>query len=249
MSARALQALGAPILLALRALREAVTAPPSGTEVLAQLRELGLRSLPLVSVGMACFGIVMVTTAQQQARLFVGNITVVGPAYFELLVRELGPMACSLLAAARASASISAELASMKVNEQLEAWTMCGGNPLGELVAPRILATALSFPILFLLGTCAASASAVATVSLVFGADGLAFVDGRYVGPGDVLSGLAKSLLAGLFVPAAACRRALTAGRGASGVGTSVTQGVVDSAIGCLIADLLVTIGWLLVAR
>ena len=63
----------------------------------------------LVISGMAFFGVVMVTIANVQARKMVGNIAVLGPAYFELLVREFGPFMSAILTAARAGASHSAE--------------------------------------------------------------------------------------------------------------------------------------------
>ena len=64
------------------------------------------------------FGVVI---ADAQARRLVGEISVLGPAYFELLVREFGPIVSALLVAARFGSSCAAELSAMTVNEQVDA--------------------------------------------------------------------------------------------------------------------------------
>ncbi|MHB8876220.1 MAG: ABC transporter permease, partial [Myxococcaceae bacterium] len=140
----ALATLGAPWLLAARSLRQAAKTGLSWREVLRQIHEIGNRSGWLVISGLAFFGTVMVAIAHQQARRFTGDITVVGPAYFQLLVREFGPLTAALLAASRAAASSSAELASMTVNEQVEALEMSAGDPLADLVAPRVVAATIA---------------------------------------------------------------------------------------------------------
>ncbi len=242
----ALAGIGAPWLLLARALRQSFRRGVSLREVLRQAYEMGNRSAWLVVSGLGFFGTVMVAIAHQQARRFTGNITVVGPAYFELLVREFGPLTVSLLAAARAAASSSAELASMTVNEQVEALEMSAGDPLADLVAPRVLASAVVVPALCVLGTVAATASAVATVSLAYGADGFSYMDGRFVDWGDVACGASKAVLCGLFIPAAASARGLSARGGAAAVGSAVTLGVVDAALGCLVIDFFIAVLFLL---
>ena len=213
-------------------------------DVFRQFYETGNRSAALVASGMAFFGVVMVTIANQQAKKFTGNLTIVGPAYFELLVRELGPMLSALLAAARAGAFDTAELASMTVNEQVEALEMSGAEPLSTLVAPKVVASFFAVPILCVFGTLSASLAAVVTANR-FDAIGLAFVDARYIDSADIACGLTKALLSGLYIPAAAAFRGLTAKGGAPGVGNAVTLGVVEACTGCLLIDFIVALAFL----
>ncbi len=241
----ALSAVGAPLLLIARSLREAVRRPVSFREWLHQLYETGNRSAWLVGSGLAFFGVVMVAIGHFQARRFTGNLTVVGPAYFELLVRELGPMVSILLAAAQSGAKSSAELASMAVNEQIEALEMSAGDPLADLVAPRLLASVVALPVLCVIGTLAASASAVLTATHVYGVDGFSFVDARFVDRWDILCGATKAVIAGLYIPAAAAYRGLKARGGAHAVGAAVTSGVVDAALGCMVIDFVVALAFL----
>ncbi|MFO0596826.1 MAG: ABC transporter permease [Myxococcaceae bacterium] len=229
--------LGAQAVLFGRSLRSARREGISGREVLRQMAELGSQSALLIGAGMAFFGTVIVTIAYAQARKYTGNITVVGPAYFELLLREFAPMLTALLAASRQAASTSAELGAMSVNEQVEALELSAADPLAELVAPRIIASTLVLPLLTVVGTFFSTLAAVVTVSYVFGADGRAFMDPAMVEGGDVLCALTKSVVCGAFIPVAASLRGLRAKGGASAVGEAVTTGVVEACMGCLILD------------
>jgi phospholipid/cholesterol/gamma-HCH transport system permease protein len=213
-------------------------------ESLRQLHELGWRSTWLVMSGMAFFGAVMVTVAKVQARKLTGNLVVVGPPYFELLVREFGPVMSALLAAARAGASHAAELSTMSVNEQVEALEMSAGDPYADLVAPRVVAGLVGLPLLCVLGTTAATLSAVATASWAFKVDGTAFMDARFVDGWDVLAGLTKGAGCGLYIPLAAAVAGLSARGGAEAVGEATTRGVVAACFGCLLIAFVVALGF-----
>lgn len=211
------------------------------------LWSLGVGSAPLITVGLAFFGMVLVSIAWAQARKYTGNITVVGPAYFELIVREFAPMLTALLAASRQAASVSAELGSMTVNEQVEALELSAADPVAELVVPRVIASTLALPVLTGLGIAAATLSAVLTVSLAYGVDGTSFADPRFLDTSDVVCALVKSIAVGVFIPLAAAHRGLNAKGGAAAVGNAVTNGVVEACMGCLLLDFVVAAAFLFV--
>jgi phospholipid/cholesterol/gamma-HCH transport system permease protein len=205
-----------------------------------QLDQLAVRSAGLVISGMAFFGAVMVTIADAQARRFTGNLVVLGPAYFELLLREFGPVTSALLVAARYGASSAAEISAMSVTEQLDAIRMCAGDPDSDVVAPRVAAGVLAVPILCILGTASAALSAALTALLVFHVDGWAFLDPRFIDTPDLLSSGAKVILSGLYIPLVAALRSLPARGGSAAVGRATTQAVVAACLGCLVIDVLV---------
>jgi phospholipid/cholesterol/gamma-HCH transport system permease protein len=238
---------GAPAVMLARTVRAGARDGVPWRESLAQLNELGGRSVWLVMSGMAFFGAVLVTIANMQARRFVGNVAVLGPAYFELLVRELGPVMSAMLTASRAGASHAAELSTMSVNEQVEALEMSAGDPYADLVAPRVLAGVLGVPLLCALGTIAATLSAVAVAGLAFGVDGRAFMDPRYVDGWDLLSAGLKAAGCGLYIPLAAAVAGLKAQGGAEAVGEATTEGVVAASLGCLLIDFTVSLAFQLV--
>jgi phospholipid/cholesterol/gamma-HCH transport system permease protein len=212
--------------------------------LLTQLSELGAGSTPLVITGLAFFGAVLVTTAHGQSRQLLGDLSTIGPLYFELLVRELGAVVTAMLVAVRAGALVCAELSTLRVTEQVDALELCAGDPLTDLVAPRVLAGMLSLPLLVAVGTLAATVSAALTAQLAFGADGWAFVDGRYVDQADLFSALLKSVLCGAFIPLAAAAQGLAAQGGTGAIGEATTRGVVIACIGCLVLDLLVAVAF-----
>ena len=235
-----LRSVGAPAILLYRAIAASRRSGIWWREVMRQLVELGARSAWLVGGGLSFFGAVIVIIAYAQARKYTGNITVVGPAYFELMVREFAPLTTCLLVAARAGAGTSAELAAMSVNEQVEALELSAGDPLAELVMPRALASLIALPLLMAIGTVTATLTAVFTVTFVFHADGRSFMDPRFVDGGDLACAGIKAVMCGLYIPCAASWRGLQAKMGAAAVGEAVTAGVVDASMGCLLIDFAV---------
>lgn len=241
-----LRIFGAPAVLFVRTVgalkREGVRRRP----VMEQLVEIGSRSTLLIAAGLAFFGAVMVLIAWAQARKYTGNITVVGPAYFELMLREFAPLFVAVLAASRIAASTSAEIAAMSVNEQLEALELCAADPVAELVSPRLVASVIALPALMIVGVIASSVSANLVVTFVFGADGGAFTDPRFVDGPDVVCALVKAIACGVFIPLVAAARGLKAQGGAPAVGEAVTAAVVEASMGCLLIDFVVAAAFLL---
>jgi phospholipid/cholesterol/gamma-HCH transport system permease protein len=207
---------------------------------------MGAKSSFLIVTGLAFFGAVMVTIAWAQARKYTGNVSVLGPAYFELMLREFTPLLVAVLAASRIGAGTSAEIAAMSVNEQLEALELSAADPISELVAPRWVASMIAMPLLFTVGTAAAALSARFVVTFAFGADGGAFTDARFVDGADIVCALVKALVCGSFIPLAAAGKGLIAKNGAGAVGEAVTNAVVEAAMGCLLIDFVVAAGFLL---
>ena len=206
-------------------------------EVLRQTYEIGNRSMFLVLGGMMFFGAVMMAHGSSQARRVVGDYSVVGPAYFELLVRELGPTFAGVLAAVRLGAAISAEIASMQVTEQVDALRMSAGDPVADLVLPRLLGGIIGIPCLIVAGTTVSAIVAAAVANTFYGADGGAFLDPALVTRGDLTAFVLKTLLYGIWIPAASVWAGWRAQGGAAAVGEATTHGVVWSSVGVLLID------------
>ncbi len=238
---------GATLVLFARTLRSIRREGLSFRQTLVQAYALGASSALLVGMGMTFFGVVVTSIAYAQARKYVGNVTILGPAYFELIVREFAPMMTALLAASRSAAATSAELGAMSVNEQIEALELSAADPIAELVAPRLVASVLSMPALSVIGIATASISAALSVTYLFHADGWSFVDPRFLERGDVLCAFVKSVLCGAFIPLIASVRGFAARGGAASVGDAVTLGVVGACMGCLVIDFLVAATFLVI--
>lgn len=236
-----LRAPGAAALLLVRTARACGVDRLSARACLEQLVELGTRSLWLVVSGMGFFGSVMVTIANAQARKFLGNLDLVGPPYFALLVREFGPAISAMLIAARLGASASAELSTASVTEQAEALEMSAGDPKVDWVAPRLLASLIAVPALTLVGTMVAGLVAALTARS-YGAYGWSFLDGRAVTTMDLACALLKAAACGVYIPLVASQHGLAARGGTAAVGAATTDGVVSACLGSLVIDLIITV-------
>ena len=228
------------ILLGRSTRRAARRGVPRG-EILRQLHEIGFRSLLLVAGGMVFFGAVMTAHGAYQARKVVGDLAVVGPAYFEVLIRELGPTIAGILAAVRIGAAISAEVAAMQVTEQFDALRMSAGDPYSDVAFPRLVAGLVAIPALLAIGTAAATLTTVFVATWAYGADGTSFMDPTFVDPGDIVAFFAKALGYGLVIPLAAVSSGFSARGGPGAVGAATTAGVVSSCMLVLIVDLLIS--------
>ncbi len=207
------------------------------SETWRQFHEVGYHSIFLVAGGMAFFSAVWIAHGAAQARKIIGDLAVVGPAFFQLLIRELGPTFAGILIAVRIGSLLAAELASMKVSEQLDAWKMSVGDPYQDLVVPRLLAGLVGIPCLMVVGTAVSALGSSLVATFIYGADGQAFLDPSYVGKGDLISFASKALGYGVGIPLAGCMSGWKATGGIEGVGAATARGVVWACLVVLATD------------
>jgi phospholipid/cholesterol/gamma-HCH transport system permease protein len=160
------------------------------------------------------------------------------------LVRELGPVVASLLFAGRAGTSLTAEIGLMKAGEQLTAMEMMAVNPMLRVLAPRMVAGAISLPIL------AAMFSAVGVIGgyvvgvLLIGVDSGAFWSQMQAGVdvwADVMNGVIKSVVFGIAVNVIALYEGFECQATPEGVAHATTRTVVTASLAVLGLDFLLT--------
>lgn len=154
------------------------------------------------------------------------------------VARELGPLITAIIVAGRTGSAFAAEIGTMKVNEEIDALTTMGLDPVRFLVIPRVSAATLMTPLLAVM----TNLFGLLGGSMVMRALGFPFV--TYINrvlaavtPADYLGGLVKALVFGLLISGAGCLCGLRTGEGASAVGSSATRAVVSSIIMIVIAD------------
>ncbi len=159
------------------------------------------------------------------------------------MTREIGPVLTSLVIAGRVGAAITAELATMKVTEQVEALETISLNPVRYLVAPRFLGLLLMLPCLVLLGDLMGMFG-----GYVVGTRSLGIASGMYIDTTiqflenkDILTGLLKSAVFSMIITLNSCYQGLSTEGGAEGVGRSTTKSVVISFIMIIVADAIMT--------
>lgn len=166
------------------------------------------------------------------AEIFMVNLVGLG------LVREMGPLLTAVLLAGRTASSFAAEIGTMKINQEIDALTTMGLNPVRFLVVPRIFATMLvttileAFLIVFGLIGCF-----VVMNTLGYTLD--AFLHQLYqsIKPLDCIGGLAKVFVFGWVIAGVGCLHGLKTRFGAQAVGRSTTQAVVSSLIMLVVVD------------
>lgn len=206
------------------------------------LIQIGWLSLPVVGLtalftGGALALQIYAGGARFQAESVVPSIVAIG------MVRELGPVLGGLMVAARVASSIAAEIATMKVTEQIDALVTLSTNPMKFLTLPRILAATLSVPVLVAVGD-----SIGILGGYLVGVTRLGFNPATYLANTvdylqfwDVASGLIKGAAFGFIVALMGCYHGMNSGRGAQGVGRATKAAVVSASVLILAANFILT--------
>ena len=172
-----------------------------------------------------------------QADAMVGGIVVVA------LLRELAPVFTGLMVTARAGSAMAAELGNMRVTEQVDALTTMSVSAVQYLLSPRMVASILMMPLLFILYSVAGTIGAYFVAVSWLNVDPGLFFDKirQFSAPDDLYMGLVKAAVFGFLISAISCRHGFYASGGAKGVGLATTRAVVQSAVAILISNYIIT--------
>jgi phospholipid/cholesterol/gamma-HCH transport system permease protein len=199
--------------------------------------QVGVNALPIVALISFLLGIILAFQAAVPMRQFGAELFVADLVGLSIL-RELGPLMTAILLAGRSGAAFAAEIGTMKVNEELNALTTMGLDPVRFLVVTRILAALLMMPLLTLFadligilgGALTMITFNIPIVSFLHEVDSLVDVK-------DLLAGLAKAPVFAVLIAGVGCLRGLQTQTGASAVGISATRAVVSSIVLLVVVD------------
>jgi phospholipid/cholesterol/gamma-HCH transport system permease protein len=229
-------------LMAGRSLANLATGPRYFPDILDQMDDIGVGSLPIVLMAGFFIGAVMVLQTGSQFTRF-GQTALTGDVVAIALVRELGPTLTGILVAGRSASGIASELGSMLVTEQVDAMRAMGTDPSRKLVTPRVLAGILMLPLLTalndfigLLGGCVASVFSLRLNAVEFWTRAINALDFA-----DIMQGMMKPLVYGFILATVGCYKGLTVRGGTQGVGRATTQAVVVASVMIIGADLFLT--------
>lgn len=220
------------ILLAMRKL------PRSMPLLIEQMRRIGVESLPLVVITSIFTGAVTAVQAAYQLKEFVPKIYL-GTAIYKSVVIELGPVLTALVVGGRVSASIAAELGTMRVTEQIDAMDAMAIEPVRYLVMPRMLAALIMLPIVTVFADVLAIGGGFVVANLSLDVSPKTFTAGMklFFFAHDVFGGLLKAFVFGGLIALMGCTAGLRTIGGAVGVGQAATRAVVASCVLILISD------------
>jgi phospholipid/cholesterol/gamma-HCH transport system permease protein len=206
------------------------------------IQETGIEALPIVSLISFLVGVILAFVGAVQLRQFGAQLYVadlVGLA----MTREMGAMMTAIIMAGRTGAAYAAQLGTMTVNEEIDAFRTAGISPVEYLVMPRVIALTLMLP------------------PLVLYADFVGIIGGAVVGVGmldisfsqyfeqtrNALTplgfalGLIKAFVYGALVAFAGCYQGMRCGRSAAAVGSAVTSAVVMGILLVIVASAVTT--------
>ncbi|MEL6170975.1 MAG: ABC transporter permease [Pseudomonadota bacterium] len=211
-------------------------------ELLIALLQVGWLSLPVVGLTAIFTGGALALQiysggARFNAEAVVPQIVAIG------MVRELGPVLVGLMIAARVTSSIAAEIATMKVTEQIDALVTLSTNPMKYLVVPRVLAALITVPLLVGVGDIIGilGGYTVAVQNLGFNAATYIQNTVNFLELRDIISSLVKGAAFGGIAALMGCYYGIGSGRGAQGVGRATKGSVQAAAVLILAANFILT--------
>ncbi len=209
-----------------------------------QLAYIGLASLFMVCILSLFIGGVL---ALQTGPVLVehGISTVLGGMIGLSMCKELAPVMIAILVAGRIGSSMSAEIGSMRVYEEIDALQTMNIDPVRYLVLPRMVAIAISLPVLVLfsipVGWFGGAMVCDFNQKIAVNFDSFFQNLREVVDLGDVLNGLFKSFVFALAIGIISCHQGLITRGGPRGICRSVTKAVVNSIVMILILDYFLT--------
>jgi phospholipid/cholesterol/gamma-HCH transport system permease protein len=214
--------------------------PYEFNELIKQCYLIGYKSFPLIAITGFIMGLVLTiqsrpTLAQFGAESWLPAMVAVS------IIREIGPVITALIFAGKVGSGIGAELASMKVTEQIDAMEVSGTNPFKYIVVTRIMAATVMLPVLVIVSDAISLYGAYVGVNLegdtsftlfflkVF--EKLSFM--------DVIPAVLKTFFFGFIVALIGCYKGYNSNNGTVGVGQSANASVVLASLSIFIIDMI----------
>lgn len=212
-------------------------------DLLRVLAASSAQALPIVLVVNSLVGAILAFVGAVQlvkfgAGIFVADLVGIAQA------REMAAVITAVVMAGRTGAAFAAEIATMQVNEEIDALRVLGLDPVAYLALPRVLGLMALMPLLYVFGCLSGILGGVAVGAGMLELSPVAYLDRtanvlqwRHLG-----LGLSKSIVFGALVAWAGCYQGLRAQRDAAGVGLATTRAVVGSIVGVIVVDALFAI-------
>jgi phospholipid/cholesterol/gamma-HCH transport system permease protein len=208
------------------------------SDVLRQLHVMGVQSLPIVFVTASLAGIV---TSQQGGYQLISSSPryVLGTLVVQSIVLELAPLLTGIVLVGRIGARITAELGTMVVSEQIDAFKSLGRDPVAILAAPRIIAGIITMPLLVGFADVIGIWAGMVTANIDVGLGPETFLYGArlFWHSWDLFYGLSKAVVFGFTIPLISVHMGMRTKGGAAGVGLQTTQAVMFMILTILIID------------
>jgi phospholipid/cholesterol/gamma-HCH transport system permease protein len=213
------------------------------SDLLLVLQDVGPHALPIVALISFLVGLIVaymgaVQLSQFGAQIYIANLVGLG------MTREMGALMTGIIMAGRTGAAFAAQLGTMQVNEEIDAFRTLGFNPVDFLVLPRILALVLVMPAMVLYADIVGITAGMFVSVTTFDISTFEYYQQtvRSMEWSHIWVGVIKGTVYGMLIAFAGCLRGIQCGRSAQAVGEATTSAVVTSILLIVIAASLLTI-------
>ncbi|MFD2206434.1 ABC transporter permease [Kiloniella antarctica] len=213
------------------------------TSLVSQMEQIGIHALPIVGLISFLIGVVLAFQGSGQlerfgAQIFTINLVAVG------VLREMGVLLTAIIVAGRSGSAFTAQLGTMKVNEEIDAMRTIGLDPIDVLVLPRIFGLVIVLPLLTfyadIMGLIGGAVMTMVTLDLSL------FQYIRYLQDaatlGDFYVGMFKAPIFAFIIALIGCHEGLQVSRSAESVGRQTTRSVVEAIFFVIVLDALLSI-------
>jgi phospholipid/cholesterol/gamma-HCH transport system permease protein len=214
--------------------------PVRVNSVFAAMTEIGVAALPIATLLAATIGLMLAIQSLYSLGLFgAEQYAFIGIALS--VVREFSPMIMGILVAGRSGSAIAARLATMNINQEVDALVVMGINPTRFLVSPVLLALVVMMPCLAMWANMVSILSAGLYVSAALSQSFGAYLNDTLdvLKVDDVWHGLGKAALFGVIIALVGVVNGSLVKGGAEGVGRVTTRSVVLSVTLIVVADMI----------
>jgi phospholipid/cholesterol/gamma-HCH transport system permease protein len=242
---RPAQGLGRIILLFFSVLKNTFKPPFDLKNMVRQMLEVGVHSVPVILITALFTGMVLALQTYTGFKRF-GAEGLVGSVVALSMTRELGPVLSALMLTGRAGSAMAAELATMRVTEQIDALETLATNPIKYLIVPRFISGITMLPALVIFANILGILGGYYVSVVIFGMSSNSYMrtTWEYLQMQDIYSGLIKACFFGAIFTLICCYKGFYAVGGAEGVGKATTSAVVYSSMTVLISEYFLS-AWL----
>lgn len=207
-------------------------------EFFVQLETALLDAVPVVSLVTFLIGVVLAYLFGNQIEKYGANIFIVDSVALAMC-RELSPIIVAIIVAGRSGSAFTAQLGSMKLNEEIDALKTLGLSVMHVLVLPRVFALIIAMPLLVLIGDFMGIFGGMLIADLQLGITGYTFIERlQAVLPlRSFLVGMIKAPVFAAFIAIIGCRMGLNVAMNARSLGLNTTSTVVQSIVSVILLN------------
>jgi len=235
--------LGNAFIFFIQSLYHCFVPPYYFNNIIKQIIEIGFFSLPIVGLTGIFIGAVIVLQSSLSGPL-INQEQIVPKIVTITILKELGPVLISLIMLGKAGSSIAAEIGTMRITEQIDALITLNINPFKYLIAPRILASIIMFPIFTICADLIGILGGYITAAMEFNHNLNVYI--KYTVQAfseyDFIVGLVKATVFGLIISISSCYYGYYCQEGARGVGVATTSTVVSSSVLIIFTNYMITL-------